>query len=138
MWINSKTPMKQKNPTKQNKIKNEKQKNSHKSNLKQTIKQITLYGYNGPDWFWEVFKQVCWQGHCTQMEIIVKQNWIATHLLDLVRRDFKGHFWDLFSDAVIFLNVNKLQGLTTEDYVHCNFFTLLLLTVLYSKYLFLR
>lgn len=41
--------MKQKNPTKQNKIKNEKQKNSHKSNLKQTIKQITLYGYNGPD-----------------------------------------------------------------------------------------
>lgn len=39
------------------------------------------------DYFGELFKQVCWQGHCTQMEvIIVKQNSVATHLLDLVRR----------------------------------------------------
>lgn len=35
--------MKQKTPMKQNKTRNEKQKNPHKSNLKQTIKQITLY-----------------------------------------------------------------------------------------------
>lgn len=44
------------------------------------------------DLFGEVFKQVCWQGHCTQMEIAVKHNLVATHLLDLVRRGFKGHF----------------------------------------------
>lgn len=54
------------------------------------------------DWFWEVFKQVCWQGHCMQMEVVVEQNSVATHLLDLIRRDFKEHFWDLFSDVVIF------------------------------------
>lgn len=76
--------------TKQNKT----NQNLHKSNPKQTTNQLCMGIMNlfKPDRFWEVFKQVCWQGHCTQMEIVVKQNSVAAHLLDLVRRDFKGHF----------------------------------------------